>query len=174
MRNVRVVDYNTDWPRKFEEEKEKIEAVFKDELIEIHHIGSTSVPGLKAKPVIDIMPVVKNIEDVDQHEMEMTELGYECLGEYGITGRRYFRKGGNGRTHHVHAFEEGSEDIIRHTAFRDYLRVYPEVRAQYAELKEALAEKFPNDINGYMDGKNRFIKETEKIAVEWYNDLNSK
>lgn len=170
MRNIEVVNYNNEWPRKFEEEKEKLEAVLKDELVEVHHIGSTSVPGLKAKPVIDIMPVVKNIEAVDRNEAGMVEQDYESLGEYGIVGRRYFRKGGDNRTHHVHVFEETSEDIIRHLAFRDYLRIHPEVRIHYENLKVKLVNEFSDDIKGYMDGKNHFIQETEKTAMIWYKN----
>lgn len=170
MRNVRVVDYNTQCINMFEAEKEKLEAVFGEELIDVHHIGSTAVPGLKAKPVIDMMPVVKDINAVDQYDAEMSELGYEGLGENGITGRRYFRKGGDERTHHIHIFEEGSHDIIRHLAFRDYLRNHEDARTQYGELKKNLAIKFPNDINEYMDGKNQFIKETEQRALEWYEN----
>src|SRR5699024_12358218 len=102
MRNIEVVNYNNEWPRKFEEEKEKLEAVLKDELVEVHHIGSTSVPGLKAKPVIGIMQVVKNIEAEDRNEAGMVELGYESLRGYGIVGRRTFRKGGDNRNQHHH------------------------------------------------------------------------
>lgn len=168
MRNIRVVDHNAEWINIFEAEKKKFKMIFGEELIDVHHIGSTAVPDLKAKPVIDIMPVVKNIKNVDQHDAEMTDLGYEGLGEYGIAGRRYFRKGGDARTHHIHVFEKGSYDIIRHLAFRDYLREHQNVRTHYEELKITLADEFPNDSNGYMDGKNQFIKETEKTALEWY------
>ncbi|WP_052255328.1 GrpB family protein [Salinicoccus sp. YB14-2] len=174
MRSIKVVNYNDQWPRIFEEEKEKLEAVLKVELMEIYHIGSTSVPGLKAKPIIDIMPVVKNIEDVDRYEAEMAGLGYESLGENGIAGRRYFRKGGDERSHHVHVFEEGSEDITRHLSFRDYLREHQEVRFHYENLKMKLASEFPNDIGGYMDRKNQFIQETEQTAMIWYKDNKQK
>jgi len=100
----------------------------------------------------------------------MVELDYESLGEYGIVGRRYFRKGGDNRTHHVHVFEETSEDIIRHLAFRDYLRIHPEVRIHYENLKVKLVNEFSDDIEGYMDGKNHFIQETEKTAMIWYKN----
>lgn len=174
MRNIRVVDHNAEWVNMFEVEKKKLEMIFGDELTDIHHIGSTSVPGLKAKPVIDMMPVAKNINDVDRYDADMSDLGYEGLGENGIVGRRYFRKGGDDRTHHIHVFEEGSHDIIRHLAFRDYLRNHEDVRTQYGELKKNLAIKFPNDINGYMDGKHQFIKETEQKALEWYKNQDTK
>lgn len=167
--NVVVTQYNNAWDRMFVEEAAGIRAVLADELVEIHHIGSTSVPGLKAKPIIDIMPVVKNIERIDSYNEQMTALGYECMGELGMKGRRYFRKGGDNRTHQVHIFQEGNqEDILRHLAVRDYLRTHAEEMMQYGELKETLAEQFPTDIEAYMDGKDAFVKELERKALLWY------
>ncbi|MCD2138086.1 GrpB family protein [Salinicoccus halitifaciens] len=170
MRNIRVVDYDTQWPLMFEEEKEKFEQIFGDELTAVHHIGSTSVPGLKAKPVIDIMPVVKSIDAVDSCNDALQDIGYEALGEYGIPGRRYFRKGGDDRTRNIHFFEAGSDHIKRHLSFRDYLRNHEEVCKQYGDLKSQLADRFPHDIGGYMEGKDKFIKETERIAIRWCED----
>jgi GrpB-like predicted nucleotidyltransferase (UPF0157 family) len=102
--SVRVVvtNYNPQWPGMFEAEVDIIRKVFGEELTAVHHIGSTSVPGLKAKPIIDIMLLVRNIEVVDKFNDKMIELGYEPMGEYGIPRRRFFRKGGHNRTHHVH------------------------------------------------------------------------
>ncbi len=102
MRKVEVCAYDLKWPLMFEEEADKIKAVFGDEIVAIHHIGSTSVPGLKAKPVIDIIPVVKAISVVHHYNRQMIEIGYEPMGEYGILGRRFFRKGKGKRSHHVH------------------------------------------------------------------------
>lgn len=170
MRNIRVIDHNAEWINMFEAEKKKLKMIFGEELIDVHHIGSTAVPGLKAKPVIDMMPVVKNINAVDQYDADMSDLGYEGLGENGIVGRRYFRKGGDERTYHIHVFEKGSHDITRHLAFRDYLRNHEDASIQYGDLKKKLAIKFPNDINEYMDGKDQFIKEMEQKALDWYKD----
>lgn len=168
MRNVIVSKYNKNWNCMFEEEARKIKVIFGDELIDIHHIGSTSVPGLQAKPIIDIMPVVKDIAQVDSFNQQMIELGYECMGEFGMEGRRYFRKGREHRTHHVHVFQlDNKEDIQRHLAVRDYLRVQPEKAAQYGSLKEKLASQYPNDIEAYMDGKDSFVKNLEKKALDW-------
>ncbi|WP_199615292.1 GrpB family protein [Paenibacillus alkalitolerans] len=166
---VVVTNYNVKWERMFREEAEKIKNVFVYELIEIHHIGSTSVPGLKAKPVIDIMPVVKDIEKIDLFNEQMTGLGYECMGEFGIKGRRYFRKGGDNRTHQVHVFQvDNKEDINRHLAVRDYLRTHAEEANLYAYLKENLAKQFPKDIVSYNNGKDAFVKELERKALNWY------
>ncbi|MFG6117146.1 GrpB family protein [Halobacillus sp. MO56] len=168
MRKVEVVDYNKRWPEEFKKEAESLQDIMGSMLMYIHHIGSTSVAGLSAKPVIDIMPVVKKIEQVDQFNEAMEAIGYEAKGELGIPGRRYFRKGGDDRTHHVHVFQEGSPDIERHLAFRDYLRVHPEEAKAYGQLKTELARKFPNDIEAYMDGKDPFIKDRERRALVWY------
>lgn len=101
----------------------------------------------------------------------MTELGYECMGEFGISGRRYFRKGGTNRTHHIHVFQiDNKKDIDRHLAVRDYLRSHPEAAEQYGNLKEDLANQFPKDIEAYMDGKEAFVTELERTALEWYSN----
>lgn len=167
--NVVVTEYNDKWSQMFVEEAEIIKEIFADELIGIHHIGSTSVPGLKAKPIIDMMPVVKHIERIDSYNEQMTALGYECMGELGMKGRRYFRKGGDDRTHQVHVFQvDNKADINRHLAVRDYLRTHPEEVRQYGDLKESLAKQFPKNIEAYMDGKDAFVKELERTALQWY------
>jgi GrpB-like predicted nucleotidyltransferase (UPF0157 family) len=162
------VPYNSEWAQQFQQEAAHISRVFGDELVEIHHIGSTSVPGLQAKPIIDMLPLVRSIERVDSYNEAMDDLGYEAMGELGIPGRRYFRKGGDDRSHQAHVYQVSSPHIERHLAFRDYLRAHPAVAAQYGELKAALALRFPEDIYGYMDGKDAFIKETERQAVRWF------
>ncbi|MBO3444915.1 GrpB family protein [Clostridium sp. CCUG 7971] len=168
--NIVVVDYNPEWPFLFQKEADSIKEILKDELVEIHHIGSTSVKNLKAKPIIDIIPVVNNIEKVDKYNHEFENLGYELMGEYGIKGRRFFRKGLENRTHHIHIFEvSDTHNIKRHLAVRDYLRTHPEKAHEYGELKQELANKYPYDIESYCLGKDSFVKELEKNAVAWYN-----
>lgn len=168
--NVVVTEYNDNWKQKFSEESQKIKEIFGEELIDIHHIGSTSVPELKSKPIIDMMPVVKHIEKIDSFNERMEQLGYECMGELGMKGRRYFRKGGDNRTHQVHVFQKDNmEDITRHLAVRDYLRSHPDEANSYGDLKESLAKRFPTDIEAYMDGKDAFVKELERKALSWYN-----
>lgn len=166
---VEVKEHNTEWVCLYLEEAEQIKKIFQDELIEIYHIGSTSVKGLKAKPVIDIMPVVKDINNIDQYNDKFIELGYEPMGEYGISKRRFFRKGGEKRTHHIHIFQiTDRENIERHLAVRDYLREHSEDAAAYGELKYELAQKYPKDIEVYCDGKDLFVKNLEKKALAWY------
>ncbi|MDX8047180.1 GrpB family protein [Gracilibacillus sp. S3-1-1] len=170
MRKVEVCPSNENWPSMFEAEAKKLQSIFGQEMIAIHHIGSTSVPGLQAKPVIDMMPVVKNIDDVDAFNQEMNKLGYECKGENGISGRKYFQKGGDDRTHHVHIFQHGSDEINRHLAFRDYLRSHPEDRERYGTLKERLAQQFPDDMISYMEGKDGLVKEIEAKALKIWDE----
>ena len=167
-RKIKVVEYDKNWIKLFEKEAMLIKEVFKSEIVEIYHIGSTSVPGLKAKPIIDIMPVVKDIEKVDGYNEEMKKIGYEPKGEYEIKGRRFFIKGGGNRTHHVHIFQyNNGEAIERHLAVRNYLRAYKDEADKYAEVKTKGAEKYPHDINGYCDYKDKFVKDLEKKALEW-------
>ncbi|KNE21816.1 GrpB family protein [Virgibacillus pantothenticus] len=168
MRKVIVTPYQSKWQNLFMQEAKNIAAIFKTELVAMHHIGSTAVPGLAAKPIIDIMPVVSSIEKVDQYIEEMENLGYVALGENGIEGRRYFNKGGNERTHHVHVFEEGDDHIKRHLAFKDYLIAHPSIAKKYGDLKTALAIKYPKQIEAYISEKNDFVKEVEQEALTWY------
>ncbi|MBA2176065.1 GrpB family protein [Halobacillus locisalis] len=167
MRKVEVYAYDENWPLKFTEEASKLRELFRSELIDIHHIGSTSVPELKAKPIIDIMPVVKDISIVDTYNDAMKGIGYEPKGENGIPGRRYFEKGGNARSHHVHIYQGGSDDITRHLVFRDYLIAHPTERDDYGELKERLARQFPYDIESYINAKNHLVDEIQQKALEW-------
>ena len=117
MRKIVVVDYRPEWAEAFQREAARIAKVLGENMVAIHHIGSTSVPGLCAKPIIDIMPVVRDIGAVDGCNAGFVALGYTPMGEFGIPGRRYFHKGGDERTHHVHVFaEENREAIERHLA----------------------------------------------------------
>jgi GrpB-like predicted nucleotidyltransferase (UPF0157 family) len=145
---------------------------FGKNLLEIHHIGSTAIPGIYAKPIIDMLPVVADIAAVDECISQMKSLGYEALGEFGIPQRRYFRRNNAAgvRTHQIHAFQIGSPAITRHLAFRDFLRAHPEIALQYSDLKRRLADSHPNDIEAYMDGKDAFVKEIEARALSWLAD----
>jgi GrpB-like predicted nucleotidyltransferase (UPF0157 family) len=138
-------------------------------LLEIHHIGSTSIPGLHAKPVIDMLAVVADLAAVDQCADAMEQLGYEAMGEFGIEGRRYFRRDNSTgrRTHQVHTFAEGSPHVLRHLAFRDFMRAHATLAGQYGELKQRLAKVHAHDMAAYMDGKDGFIKEMESRALAW-------
>lgn len=167
MRKVEVLPHQVEWSNMFRDENRKITNVFEKEILNVFHIGSTAIPNIKAKPVIDIMVEVINIENVDNFNNDMKQLGYEALGENGIPNRRFFKKGGDNRTHHVHIFEQGNEEISRHLRFRDYMIAHPEEAMKYSQLKEYLAEKFPNNIEKYIEGKNNYIKEIDNKAEKW-------
>lgn len=160
---IKVVSYNSNWPNLFESEAKLIKQALGNNCLEIHHIGSTSVPGLYAKPIIDILPVVKNILEVDKALNGMEKLGYEAKGEYGIAFRRYFHKGGDIRTHNIHVFQDEDPEISRYLKFRNWMRLHDDDAKGYANLKLELAEKFPNDINKYCQGKEAFVANIDAI-----------
>lgn len=172
-RKIEVVDYRPEWETMFKEESKKIKKILGKNCVGVYHIGSTSVKGLPAKPIIDIMPVVKDISLVDAHNSEFETLGYECRGEFGIPGRRFFAKGGDNRTHHIHIFEQSNQtDIQRHIAVRDYLNAHSDTAAEYAALKKKLAAEFPFDNDGYCDGKEEYMKSLEEKALHWQEKQN--
>lgn len=155
-KKIEVVPYNSKWPELFESEQKLIKQALGKNCITIYHIGSTSVPGLSAKPIIDMLPVVKSIQKVDKVTTAMESLGYEAKGEYGIAFRRYFQKS-MGIVTHVHVYQEGDPEINRYLNFRDWMRSHPDESESYAKLKVELAKKFPHDILQYCNGKDAFV-----------------
>jgi GrpB-like predicted nucleotidyltransferase (UPF0157 family) len=168
-RKVEVTSYNPQWKDQFQREKERLDKVFHGSNAVIHHIGSTSVEGLAAKPIIDFLIVVPDIGIADDKTEELENLGYVGKGENGIPDRRYFflEDDKGERLYHVHIFQTGSEHINRHLVFRDYLRTFKDEAEKYGDLKSELASKHPADIDAYIEGKNRFVQELEKRAMEW-------
>lgn len=166
-RKVEVVEFKKEWHEEFHQEKQQLKQIIQKNWIEGHHIGSTSVEGLVAKPIIDILIEVSHIKEIDKKRESFEHLGYQALGENGIKGRRFFQKGGLNRTHHVHVYERNHPDVKRHLLFRDYLRAHPERAVAYASVKEQLANQYPEDIQSYMAGKNEIIKEIENEAYHW-------
>lgn len=160
---------STAWAAAFEREASAIGAVLAGMSIEVHHIGSTAIPGIVAKPVIDMLGIVPSLEALDARAGRLAALDYEGLGEFGIPGRRYFRKNGpdGARTHQLHAFAVGSPEIQRHLDFRDYLRAFPAHAAAYAALKRELVARCGCDIGAYTTGKTEFIREIERLAARW-------
>lgn len=168
IRKIEVVPYNPNWLKLFRGEADKIAAVLGSEVIAIHHIGSTAIQNICAKPIIDILVVVRGIEKIDESNEKMTELGYQPKGEVGIPGRRFFIKNEDTtRTHHVHIFQTGALEVEQHLNFRDYLVAHPEEAQAYSRLKEKLARKFPEDRESYTEGKDGFIKEMLRRAKAW-------
>lgn len=136
--------------------------------LHIHHIGSTSVPGLDAKSIIDMIPVVRDILSVDSPTTldAMSKLGYIAKGENGLPFRRFFFKDdptdGTIRLFHLHVYQEGNPEIEQHLAYRDYLREKPEVAKKYADLKKSLAQKYPDNMTEYCCEKSKFVTEIGK------------
>ena len=162
MRMMDVVAYDEAWPIMFDAEKAILMQIMGEIATDIQHFGSTAVPGLAAKPIIDILVLVENIEYVDNLNAAMCAGGYEAFGEFGIKGRRYFVRpkddnSGN-HSHHVHIY--GHNDApAKELAFRDFLRTNAAARAQYAALKIKLSQEFYADPSGYTVGKTACIEE---------------
>lgn len=169
MRKVEVVPHDPKWQELFKIESKQVIDAMGENVVAIHHIGSTAIPTIYAKPIIDLLVEVKDIDKVDAKNEQIEFLGYEVMGEFGIAGRRYFRKDNQEgvRTHHIHAFTVDSDQVKRHLAFRDYMMAHPVDAQRYSELKRRLAKKYPTNIDGYMDGKDGFIREIVKKAEEW-------
>lgn len=167
-RQVTVIPYDPRWAAWFERSASEVKAALGDNLLAIHHIGSTSIPGIYAKPIIDMLAVARDLRGIDECVERMQRIGYEPMGEFGISGRRYFRRDNSAgvRTEQVHVFAAQSPHVLRHLAFRDFLRARPELAHEYSELKHHLALAHPFDIVAYMDGKDAFIRQTEAKALE--------
>jgi GrpB-like predicted nucleotidyltransferase (UPF0157 family) len=159
---VELVDHDPTWAEIFEQERSRLAPVFEGRAVAIEHIGSTSVPDLCAKPIVDILVGLRQLELTDEHITRMEQLGYEYLGEYGLPGRLFFRKGAP-RTHNVHVVEHGGDHWERHLTFRDALRSDAEERRRYDEFKRRLAaEGHPREV--YTELKTPFIREIEARA----------
>jgi len=150
---IEVVPYNPKWSEIFDAEALLIKQALGNNCIAIHHIGSTSVPGLAAKPIIDMIPVVRDIVAVDSATPNMEKGGFVAKGEHGMFFRRFFQKEG----FNIHIFEEGNPVIERHLKFRDWMRTHVEDKNAYAKLKQDLALQYPNDLLSYCFAKDAFV-----------------
>jgi GrpB-like predicted nucleotidyltransferase (UPF0157 family) len=157
------------WTDEFVREASAILAALSDLAPTVHHIGSTAVAGLIAKPVIDILVVVPDLVALDARGDRLATLGYEARGEFGVPGRRYFHKTSQlgVRTHQIHSYAEGSDAIRRHLDFRDYLRAHPATVEAYARLKTQLADRFGADVEGYANAKTAFVLGVERDGALW-------
>lgn len=166
---VLVKPHDPDWSVKYRTESCQVGNALGDNAVALHHIGSTAIPGIYAKPIVDMLVEVADLEEVDARQPAMEVLGYEAMGEFGIPGRRYLRKDDREgvRIFQIHAFRAGSAQVERHLAFRDFMRAHPEWAGRYSDLKRRLAEAHPDDVDAYMDGKEAFIEEADIRAAEW-------
>jgi GrpB-like predicted nucleotidyltransferase (UPF0157 family) len=169
VRKIEVLPYDPAWENRFHEESARLSKVLGEEILAIHHIGSTAIPGIYAKPIIDILLEVQDIHKLDQFNDAMQAEGYQPEGEFGIPGRRYYFKGTDEqRTCHVHAFQYGDANIERHLVFRDYLQFHSKDAQAYSVLKQYLAQEFSTDIDSYISGKHDLIQEIHQHAYAWW------
>lgn len=156
---VKLVPYDPEWKGLFEEEKELLLKHFGDKIIAIEHIGSTAIPGMSAKPIIDMNVAVSSLDDIDVFIQELPKLGYEYIPERRFTDRQFFPKGpAENRTHHLNLVEITSETGWRNQLlFRDYLINHPEAREAYQQLKQDLAEKYADNRDKYTERKGAFV-----------------
>lgn len=159
-RVVELMPHTELWEEFFSKECMALKKVLRSNLFEVHHIGSTAIPAIKAKPTLDVLVSVHTFDGLDLFKNEFKAVGLEWRGEYGIEGRRYFVRKTSAGTHlsHIHMFEKHDSKIDDHLDFRDYLNSEAEVAKEYEKLKETLAEQFPEDLEKYTQGKSDFIK----------------
>jgi GrpB-like predicted nucleotidyltransferase (UPF0157 family) len=182
-RSIVIADYNPAWPERFAAERDLIYATCgRGAFTRIEHVGSTAVPGLAAKPIIDMMPGLRSLDDTPPIIRLLQSIGWQYVPEFerdspsgpGMPFRRYFRKDRNGeRAYHMHMVEHGSDFWRQHLLFRDYLRAFAEEAAAYAALKRELAARFnakltpSSDTNiGYTDLKTEFVERCKARAWE--------
>ncbi len=168
LRKTEIVAWTEEWNKIYFLEEKILKGIMKEQLLTIFHIGSTSIPTIGfAKPIIDILITVKDIKRVDLYNSEMVKLGYEPHGENGIVGRRYFTKGKEKRTHHVHIFQAGNESISTHLNFKEYLLNNPLEAKKYGDIKINLKKQFPTDHYKYQEEKQQFAGELAAKANKW-------
>jgi len=161
--SIITANYDPKWPIVYEEEKAKILRAIGNRVVAIEHVGSTAVPGLGAKPIIDIMVGVSHLSDARECIEPLKKIGYEYVPEYeaSIPERRYFRKGPSqvpNRHFHLHMVERTGSFWERHLLFRDFLRAHPIVARRYYQLKKELAAKHGSDHEAYTEAKTSFIE----------------
>ena len=164
-RRITVLPYDESWPQDFEKIRCELAEALGELALSIEHVGSTSVPGLSAKPIIDIDAVISDISQLEDAVAALAKLGYRHSGDLGIPRREAFDYDGKEhlRQHHLYVCAKDSAELKRHLAFRDYLRSHPEAVREYSRIKAEGAALFPEDIEGYIAYKSPFIK---KIYAE--------
>ena len=163
-KHVIVQSYDESWKTDFIAIRDELDAVLKDLALSIEHVGSTSVEGLSAKPIIDIDVVIRDRSVLPEVVSALAKIGYSHEGDLGIPGREAFKYEGKDhlRKHHLYVCAQDSEELKRHLAFRDYLRSHPEAVAEYGRIKEEGAALYPYDIDRYIEHKSPFIENIYK------------
>jgi GrpB-like predicted nucleotidyltransferase (UPF0157 family) len=167
-RVVELVPHDPAWAARAAAEAERLAQAIGETLIRIEHVGSTSIPGIVAKPTLDLMPIVRRLGELDARRPQVESLGYIWRGEFGIPGRRYcIREEQRRRLFHVHCHQEGHSGIARTLVFRDYLRAHPDEARIYEEQKRIAAAAHPNDTLAYSRAKSGWITACIERATEW-------
>jgi GrpB-like predicted nucleotidyltransferase (UPF0157 family) len=172
MPEIIVVDYDPDWPRLFGSLRAPIADALGDLALAIEHVGSTAVPRLAAKPIIDI-DVMVAAGHVTQAIDRLTGLGYEHKGDLGVEGREAMRHPPGSPRHHLYVCAEGNLALANHLTVRDHLRANPAAARAYGELKQRLAVRFAGDVNGYVEGKTAFILDILRASGFAERDLSA-
>jgi GrpB-like predicted nucleotidyltransferase (UPF0157 family) len=162
--DITLVPYDLAWPARFLEEAGRLRSAIGDVLLALEHIGSTAIPGLSAKPVLDLLGCLRSVPPDPETILSLSNLGYASLGENGLPGRHFFRKG-QPRSHHLHLVPVGSPLWDRHLAFREHLRSRPADALAYERLKRDLSLRFRSDRERYTAGKSDFIEAILARAV---------
>jgi GrpB-like predicted nucleotidyltransferase (UPF0157 family) len=162
---VRLAPFSEEWKHIFEAESALLHTVIGRYILGIQHVGSTSIPGMLAKPIIDIAIAVSDYEEAKVCIEPIETLGYEYKGEFGIPRRHYFVKG-DPRTFHIHICEVRSQEWVDLLFFRDHLSQHPNLAQEYASLKLQLATIYPQDRTAYLEGKAPFIQCVLQIGRE--------
>lgn len=163
---VKLIPYDSVWATEFEQEKQRLLDVFGDKLIAVEHIGSTAVPGLSAKPIIDMIAAIASFDELEKFVEPLQDLGYEYMPNRMFTDRKFFPKGSHSnRTHHLNlVLKDDVNQWESPLVFRDYLRDHQEARDEYAELKASLAKQYSADRQRYTRSKNDFIQRILRSA----------
>lgn len=169
---VELEAHDTRWASYAADESKALVAVLGASLLEVHHIGSTAIPNIRAKPIVDMIPVVTSLSELDCRRGALEELGYEWWGELGLSGRRYCPKSDPGtgrRLVQLHCYAKGSSEITRHLAFRDYLRAHPHIAQAYEREKIRCQVLHPDDSHAYSDCKSPWIRKVEAEALSYFH-----
>ncbi|HWA30512.1 MAG TPA: GrpB family protein [Rhizomicrobium sp.] len=167
---VELVPHRAEWAKMAVAESARLKAALGDNIEIVHHVGSTAIPNIMAKPIVDLLPVVRDLKTLDAQEDAVRRLGYKWHGEFGLTGRRFCTwadpKTGK-RTFQLHFFLPDNENAKKILAFRDYMRAHPFVAKEYEMEKIRAAALKPHDTTAYNAEKNDWIKRVERDAMAW-------
>ncbi|MCD6040014.1 MAG: grpB 3 [Gammaproteobacteria bacterium] len=173
-RKAEIIPYNNKWPDIFRQEAKKIQLVLGNIIKKIHHIGSTAIPNMPAKPIIDMILECEDISKIEKIKIGLQPLGYLYFSRQIIPYRSFFtRRHAEEMGFHLHIYEQGDPQIKRHVNFRDYMLTHLDDAKVYAELKLKLAKQFKEDINNYVIGKDKLIQQIDPKAKLWLGKRNN-